>query len=216
MKQVNERFVYLVRAGESHYKVGITQDILSRLKGIQNGNPMMLKVIATVYSEEAPTVEMGLHKWLAEHKADGGREWFELTPQQALELVARMTELTLTADVSKFLSWRNLLARQTMLEKKFDDLLNMQGIAEAIEKQRVEVARQVVLDRQVEDLELVETDELLGEATKAVHAAGKASASMLQRRLKVGYARAARLLDELEEAGVCGPADGARPREVFA
>ena len=44
---------------------------------------------------------------------------------------------------------------------------------------------------------------------------GKASASLLQRRMKVGYARAARLLDEMEEAGIVGPADGAKPRELF-
>jgi hypothetical protein len=45
--------------------------------------------------------------------------------------------------------------------------------------------------------------------------AGKASASLLQRRLSVGYARAARLLDILEEQGVIGPADGAKPREIL-
>ncbi len=44
---------------------------------------------------------------------------------------------------------------------------------------------------------------------------GKASASFLQRRLRVGYARAARLLDLLEEEGTIGPADGAKPREVY-
>jgi len=38
---------------------------------------------------------------------------------------------------------------------------------------------------------------------------------LLQRRLRVGYARAARLIDILEEKGVVGPADGARPRDVF-
>jgi S-DNA-T family DNA segregation ATPase FtsK/SpoIIIE len=53
------------------------------------------------------------------------------------------------------------------------------------------------------------------EAAKAVLRAGKASASMLQRRLRIGYARAARLLDLLEERGVIGPADGARPRDVL-
>lgn len=58
-------------------------------------------------------------------------------------------------------------------------------------------------------------DELFEEAKKFIVQAGKASASLLQRRLKVGYARAARLLDELEEAGVVGPADGAKPREIL-
>lgn len=60
-----------------------------------------------------------------------------------------------------------------------------------------------------------EEDELYGEAKELVVKAKKASASYLQRRLKVGYARAARLLDMLEENGVVGPADGAKPREVF-
>ena len=58
-------------------------------------------------------------------------------------------------------------------------------------------------------------DELLEEAIEVVRQAGKASASLLQRRLKVGYARAARLLDLMEERGIVGPADGAKPREVM-
>lgn len=58
-------------------------------------------------------------------------------------------------------------------------------------------------------------DPMFEEAKQCVLESGKASASLLQRRLKVGYARAARLLDELEEAGIVGPADGAKPREVF-
>lgn len=58
-------------------------------------------------------------------------------------------------------------------------------------------------------------DMLFEEAKALILETGKASASLLQRRMKVGYARAARLLDELEEAGIVGPADGAKPREVF-
>jgi S-DNA-T family DNA segregation ATPase FtsK/SpoIIIE len=58
-------------------------------------------------------------------------------------------------------------------------------------------------------------DDMFDEAAEAVFRAGKASASMLQRRLRVGYARAARLLDLLEERGIIGPADGARPRDVL-
>ena len=44
---------------------------------------------------------------------------------------------------------------------------------------------------------------------------GKASTSMLQRRLRIGYGRAARIIEEMEEQGIVGPADGARPREVL-
>lgn len=58
-------------------------------------------------------------------------------------------------------------------------------------------------------------DDLYNEAKQVVIKAGKASASLLQRRLRVGYARAARLLDILEENGVIGQAQGAKPRKVF-
>jgi S-DNA-T family DNA segregation ATPase FtsK/SpoIIIE len=58
-------------------------------------------------------------------------------------------------------------------------------------------------------------DDLYEEARLFVIEAKRASASYLQRKLRVGYARAARLLDMLEERGVIGPGDGAKPREVY-
>ncbi|MBI2626335.1 MAG: DNA translocase FtsK [Candidatus Nealsonbacteria bacterium] len=58
-------------------------------------------------------------------------------------------------------------------------------------------------------------DPLFDEAKKLVVEARKASASLLQRRLRVGYARAARLIDMLEEKGVVGPGEGAKPREIL-
>lgn len=60
-----------------------------------------------------------------------------------------------------------------------------------------------------------EEDELFEEAIEVVKQAKKASASLLQRRLKIGYARAARLLDIMETKGIVGPVDGAKPREVY-
>lgn len=66
-----------------------------------------------------------------------------------------------------------------------------------------------------EGLGRVEEDELYQDAYDVVVQAQKASASLLQRRLRIGYARAARLLDILEEKGVVGPVNGAKPREVF-
>ncbi|MEI8224060.1 MAG: DNA translocase FtsK 4TM domain-containing protein [bacterium] len=58
-------------------------------------------------------------------------------------------------------------------------------------------------------------DELYEDAKAVVMEAGKASTSYIQRKLKVGYSRAARLIDLLEERGIVGPADGAKPREVM-
>lgn len=57
-------------------------------------------------------------------------------------------------------------------------------------------------------------DELFAEAVKLFSQYDKASSSLIQRRMKVGYARAARILDELYAAGMVGPADGSKPREV--
>ncbi|MCB9076335.1 MAG: DNA translocase FtsK [Anaerolineaceae bacterium] len=58
-------------------------------------------------------------------------------------------------------------------------------------------------------------DDLLQEAVKLVMDSNRASTSLLQRRLGIGYPRASRLMDQLEEEGVIGPADGSRPREVL-
>lgn len=58
-------------------------------------------------------------------------------------------------------------------------------------------------------------DEMFDDAKQAVIEVGKASTSYLQRKLRIGYSRAARLMDMLEEQGIIGPADGARPREIL-
>jgi len=58
-------------------------------------------------------------------------------------------------------------------------------------------------------------DDLFEESVRTVCQYDRASASLLQRRLRIGYARAARLLDELEAAGIIGPGEGAKPRDVL-
>jgi len=60
-----------------------------------------------------------------------------------------------------------------------------------------------------------EVDELYDEAVKIVVEMGKASTSVLQRRLRIGYGRAASLLDAMERDGIIGPPDGTKPRAVL-
>lgn len=61
----------------------------------------------------------------------------------------------------------------------------------------------------------MDQDNLYNDAISVIKDTGKASASLLQRRLSVGYARAARILDILEEHGLIGPANGAKPRDIY-
>ena len=60
-----------------------------------------------------------------------------------------------------------------------------------------------------------EDDSILPAAIECVVEAGQASTSLLQRRLRLGYARAARVLDELEQRGIVGPFEGSKPRTVL-
>lgn len=60
-----------------------------------------------------------------------------------------------------------------------------------------------------------EDEELLNQAIQVVLESGKASTSFLQRKLKIGYARAARLLDLMEEKGIVGPQEGSKPRKIL-
>lgn len=63
--------------------------------------------------------------------------------------------------------------------------------------------------------ELGEKDELFDQAVELVLATGQASASFLQRKMKLGYARASRILDQMEQEGIVGPSQGAKPREIL-
>ncbi len=83
-------------------------------------------------------------------------------------------------------------------------------LTEITERQKVKGMAGVGIDGASDD-----DDELLSEAKELIINSGKASASYLQRRLSIGYARAARLLDLLEEAGIIGPSNGAKPREIL-
>lgn len=59
-------------------------------------------------------------------------------------------------------------------------------------------------------------DDKFNEAVELVTSLGKASASLLQRRLSIGYARAARIIDEMEEKGIIGPQQGSKPRDILS
>jgi S-DNA-T family DNA segregation ATPase FtsK/SpoIIIE len=90
------------------------------------------------------------------------------------------------------------------------------GEADILETVRVrEAAEAAAQDGEGEGQESGERDRLFREAAEIVIQHQQGSTSLLQRRLKVGYGRAARIIDQLHLAGVLGPPDGSRPREVL-
>jgi DNA segregation ATPase FtsK/SpoIIIE, S-DNA-T family len=100
----------------------------------------------------------------------------------------------------------------------------VKSVVSFIKKHNVSLPDEISLGENLDDdrslvsasIDSDDDDELYEDARAVVMEAGKASTSYIQRKLKVGYSRAARLMDLLEERGVIGPADGAKPREVLS
>ena len=91
-----------------------------------------------------------------------------------------------------------------------------QDVLKEIEKQAQQTGKKTasVSDPEPSDAEL-DGDEMLPAAVDVILETGQASVSMLQRRLKLGYARAARIVDEMEEKGIVGPFQGSKPRSIL-
>jgi S-DNA-T family DNA segregation ATPase FtsK/SpoIIIE len=70
-------------------------------------------------------------------------------------------------------------------------------------------------EKSAEAAEVLERDELFDEAVRFVVQSGQASTSMLQRRFRIGFSRAGRLVDMMEQDGIVGPADGSKSREIL-
>jgi len=138
----------------------------------------------------------------------------------AERLLGRGDMLYLSGDTSKPIRIQGIFISEGEVQKIVKYIVEHNKDYEFNDEEQLDFDK--ALEKQMEEISLnnnyvdnLEMDELYPEAYKVVVTTGKASASFLQRRLRVGYARAARLLDLLEERGVIGPGDGAKPREVL-
>lgn len=112
---------------------------------------------------------------------------------------------------------KNVVAfiRKQKVEKGEDEIGENITAGAPGEQQKIDLPNEDKLDFGSMTFNNQEEDVLYEEAKKTVIQIGKASTSFLQRKLGVGYARAARLIDTLEERGIIGPGDGAKAREVL-
>ena len=107
-------------------------------------------------------------------------------------------------ELKKVVGWIKSKSEDTI----FEDSLT-QDLQNSLETAEMETERVGMTTRYDKE------DPLYPEAKQVVIEYRRASASLLQRKLRIGYARAARLIDILEERGVVGPSQGAKPREVY-
>ena len=89
------------------------------------------------------------------------------------------------------------------------------GIQDEIERSADKDAKKASAEEDEDEEDSGDLDELFNEAVEVVLDSKQASVSMLQRRLKLGYSRAARIVDQMEEQGVVGPFEGSKPRAVL-
>ncbi len=110
-------------------------------------------------------------------------------------------------------------ARPTRLHGAYVSDREIRKVVEFINQQAKPHYRPEVLEARKEVEGMIgedNYDEMYDQAVDMVAETQQASISMIQRRLRVGYNRAARMVEQMEKDGVIGPADGAKPREVFA
>jgi len=106
-------------------------------------------------------------------------------------------------EVKKVITWI-----KSKFETEFEEEILKESLLESLEKN---------LETQGQDFKVISSqeDSLYEEAKGVIIQYRKASASLLQRKLRIGYARAARLIDVFEDRGIVGPSRGAKPREVY-
>ena len=134
-----------------------------------------------------------------------------LDTQGAEKLLGRGDMLYLPPEQAKPLRLQGAFVSDREINQLVEFLKN-QGVAPQYTEEVTKMTKSGV--PQVPGLD-GDMDDLFQEAVKTVCQYDRASASLLQRRLSIGYARAARILDQLEATGVVGPAEGSKPREVL-
>lgn len=191
------KYVYMMRAGADHYKVGVATSVKNRVAAIQTSNPVKIRVVTANLVDDAYHLERIVHKFLKEHKVEGGKEWFSLTPDLVVEAALLINHERVDYPVATLA----LIGMERRLDK----------VVEIIAKRSAEkppVGHAPI--KRHDDASLLE------KALEVVRAENKASTSLLQRRLSIGYGRASRVMDELEQRGIIGPSDGARARNILA
>lgn len=155
---------------------------------------------------------MALHMKLTEFRGTGGSEWFRLSDKEAIELAILLNNGP-EVDVSDKLCIRAILDEQKSNSERI--IKCMSNVEKALN--RIEPQPSVVVEKEERPKRIVPSfNDELDRAIKVINDEGKASTSLLQRRMSIGYGKAAKIIDRLESRGLITPPDGIKPRRVVS
>jgi len=132
----------------------------------------------------------------------------------AEKLLGKGDMLFLGRDMSKPIRLQGAFVSNGEIQK-LTDFLRKQGVSPEYQEDILTMGTNANNGKGNSSAGYTDVDELFDDSTDIVMSAGKASASLLQTKLSIGYARAARILQQLEEKGIVGPAQGSKPRDVL-
>jgi ribosomal protein S25 len=215
------RYVYLVRAGENQYKIGVSRNVEKRVAALQTSNIHKVEVVCAKRTTEDSFYEKALHKKVRQFSGTGGKEWFHLTPEQAIEIAIEISKAPdvdiaeniiqdLKREITKVVDGYEL--KITKETKKLEEERKLFENARSSHPKSPKIAPPTVAER--ESLQREADEQAYTTAKELVLQHQHASTSFLQRRMRIGYGKAARLIERLEEEGVVSPLDGIH-REVL-
>lgn len=127
------------------------------------------------------------------------------TQNEVEKEIRKQKEIQKQIEIQGQREWENELRKQTQLK--------MEEEMQRLIKIEEEIKKQIKLEAEKEKEK--ENDKLIVEATKLIFKYNKASITMLQKKLKIGFKRAARLIDYMEEMGIVGEYEGSKPRRIL-
>jgi len=204
------KYVYLIRAG-SEYKVGVANNLKKRLSSIQTSNAKKIELVSARRAINATVLEKSIHDKLRKYGGNGGREWFTLTPAKALDVAVLLNSTPEVETAELIIEDISLDLRKTITS--YWDKVEREMRKGGVLAKPVKQVKVVKYDKQ--EVRKYHEDALTEKALEIIKAENRASTSFLQLKLGIGYSRAARIIDRLEESGLIGPQDGSRSREVI-
>lgn len=213
------KYIYLFKRRDGYYKIGISNNVDSRLASIRTSNYDHVEIVIARKIKDAFNFEQELHKKYDQRITRSNGEWFKLNSDEVIDICVqinlaegekpRIESQSLEKALQKYSENHEAIRESLVFLKKLLNRTESKPINIPAQIFPIPEAMTKIGEAKRGDISLIK------EAEDVVRKEGRASSSLLQRKLSIGYSRAARIIDKLQEKGIVGPQNGAMSREVI-